>query len=180
MTSQTKALLRRQKIMEALGEKLATSTASKVPADQAHLLPENHRHLAGKKEKEKQRLAARRKILPAFLRRYLTRKLSILKLKLLGWSLRASWSTFWWQQRRASATLVLKSSRSNTPPMWQRAWPIKLFLLSRKKNISQASLSDSGENISATSTCSATNQSRPHTWGNIFSATGRGWPKQKK
>jgi|ERR1700677_3143339 len=173
MTSQTKALLRRQKILESLGEKLATSTASKVPTEQAELLPENHRHLAGKTELEKSRSAALRKMVPAFLRNAWTKRSSILKLKLLAWSLRLASSSFWWRQRKISAMLATKSSSPSILKPWLAAWQTRPSSLRLRKNTFPASSSGSGENISAITTCLVTKPSRRFIWRNIFCGTGQ-------
>jgi hypothetical protein len=160
-------LLFKQRCLESLGAKLAISMLSKIPKEQADLLPAEDRHLAGKKAEQKTRAAARRKILPAFLRRRLTRWTTILKLKLLALSLKASSSSYWFLRRTTWRMLATKFSRRNTRRTSPAASPTRPSSPKKKNSFSVASPSGSGENISGTNICSATKPSPPSTSSNI-------------
>jgi hypothetical protein len=179
-SSQQKASLRRQRMLEFLGDRLVTSQASKVPASQAHLLPEEDRHLAGSRERKKIKEDARRKILPDFLRRRLTRWRTILKLKLLARSLKVSSSSFWWLRLITLRMLVTSSSAKGSKSQRLRGWLTRLVSQKRSENSSAPSSSASGENTSGTNTFFRKRPSREFTSCNTCSATGSPWRRPKK
>lgn len=170
---QVKQSLNRQRFLESMGERFATYQASKVPTHQASLLPDEHRHLAGKEQAKKEAVAARRKIMPAFLRKRLTRWSSILKLKLLAWSLKKSSSSFWFLRRMKSRTQNLILFAKSIPKRTLAVWRISSSSLRRKKNISEVSPSVFGENISATNTSFPMKESPASTLQNTRSEIGK-------
>lgn len=157
------ASLRRQRFLESLADRLTKSTASKVPVEMAHLLPSPDQHLAGKRDKQKSRSDARRKMVPAFLRKKLMRWWTILKWKLIARSLRAFSSSYWLRQRIISRTIASRFSKMPTRKRWLAAWRKRPDSPTRSESISAASSYVSGENISATNSCSPMKASRPHT-----------------
>lgn len=112
--------LRRQKMLESLGEKFLRSQISKLPPSQAHLLPEEDRKLAGTKVRVAQPLTK-----PGFLKRHSMRLWTMLKWKLLAKSLKASSSLYWSARRTTWRMRDLKSSSRKCLTMLRAGWPIK-------------------------------------------------------
>jgi hypothetical protein len=166
---QIKQSLRRQRMLEKMGEMLVKSRASKVPLSQVDLLPEEDRHLAGKKK----RVAVLPKILPAFLVRKSTKWWTILKLKLLARSLKVASSSFWSLRRMELRMRVTRFLKRSTPKPTRAAWLTRPSFLRRRKNILAESPSVSGENISETNTFSPMREPRRYTSQITCSGIGR-------
>ncbi len=171
--SELEASQRRQKFLDFLAGKLATSTPSKVPEEFSHLLPAEDRHLAGERARRKSRSDARRKMLPVFLRKPLKKWREILKWKLLGPSLRLCSFIFWRVQRTAWRIRVLKFSRENSRRSTRAAWPTKPGSPKKRRPILARWRSASGENISGTNTSFRTKESRARTSCNTCSAISK-------
>lgn len=178
--SEVKASLARQAMLEKWSDKLIISTASKVSAEQAELLADAERHLAGRLESQKRKSADRRKILPDFLRKKLTRWRTILSLKLLAWSLRKSWSSFWWLRRIILRTRVFCSSSRGFQKLRRAASRTSSALRTARKNTLAAWRFVFGGNTWATNTSSRMRVSLRSTLSSTVCGISRAFRKATK
>jgi len=176
--AQVKASLRRQRFLESLSDRLEASTVSRCPPDRAHLLPQEERAKAGSRPRKKP--DGPPKILPAFLRRPWTKYQTILKWKLLGWSLRRSWSSFLWLRLTILRIRVSCSSLKNFLKRKPAGCRTNSDSPKRSANISAASRSACGENISATNICSPTKASPGFTRSNISCEISRASTRRER